>query len=123
MENLFYTVAQSRNCEILEIILKPVPLRRWRICFEGTKIVNLDLSFFDTSNVTDMSYMFEGMSGLTGINWGTKFITTKVINMEGMFSNVVKLTALDLSLFNTALVTNMARHVFGNDPFEWDYFW
>ena len=38
--------------------------------FRGTKLVNLDLSFFDTSNVADMSYMFEGMSELLNISWG-----------------------------------------------------
>ena len=77
--------------------------------FRGTKIVNLDLSFFDTAHVIDMSYMFEGMSELLAINWGTSFVTSKVLSMEGMFLNVVKLIALDLSHFNTSLVTNMAN--------------
>lgn len=108
MENLFYGCTSLVTVNFGDYF-ETSSVTTMANMFRGTKIVNLDLSFFDTSNVTDMSYMFEGMSELTSINWGTKFITTKVINMEGMFSNVVKLTTLDLSLFSTALVTNMAN--------------
>jgi surface protein len=75
--------------------------------FSGTKIINLDLSSFKTSNVIDMRYMFEAMSELLSINWGNNFVTTKVIYMDGMFSNVEKLISLDLSHFNTSLVESM----------------
>ena len=40
---------------------------------------------FDTSNVVDMSYMFEYMDSITLINVGTKWNTSKVTNNEKMF--------------------------------------
>ena len=69
-------------------------------------LISLDLSSFDTSQVTDMRYMFSELSMLANINL-SNFDTSKVTNMEGMFSEVSKLTNLDLSSFDTSRVTNM----------------
>ena len=69
-------------------------------------ILDLDLSNFDTSNVTDMNGMFQGMSNLTTLNL-SNFDTSKVTNMESMFSHMFSLTSLDLSNFDTSKVTNM----------------
>ena len=42
---------------------------------------------FNTSNVTDMKYMFEKFGGpLTELKLGSNFSTSKVTNMQGMFS-------------------------------------
>ena len=42
---------------------------------------------FNTSNVTDMGYMFEKFGGpLTELKLGSNFSTSKVTNMQGMFS-------------------------------------
>ena len=71
-------------------------------------ILDLDLSNFDTSNVTDMNDMFRGMSNLTTLNL-SNFDTSKVTNMESMFSHMSSLTSLDLSNFDTSKVTNMGR--------------
>ncbi len=97
-------------------------------------LANLDLSCFDTSNVTNMASMFMGcgasnhtFSVTFGENFDTSnvtdmsamfscaastldlsgFDTSKVTNMMGMFAEAVYLESLDLSNFNTSNVTNM----------------
>ena len=67
----------------------------------------LDLSDWNTSNVTDMSSMFSNCYALTYIDL-SKFNTSNVTNMARMFSNCYALTNLDVSKFNTSNVTNMA---------------
>ena len=67
---------------------------------------SFNLSNFDTSKITDMSYMFEGCSSLTALNL-SNFDTSKVTDMRYMFSSCASLTSLDISNFNTSNVTNM----------------
>jgi surface protein len=67
----------------------------------------LDVSGFDTSNVTDMCDMFWGCAKLTSLDI-SKFDTSKVTNMGGMFCACNKLTTLDVSGFNTSKVTDMS---------------
>ena len=69
-------------------------------------IEKLDLSSFDTSNVTNMSSMFYGCSSLTSLDLSS-FNTSSVTNMDSMFSGCSSLTSLDLSSFNTSSVTDM----------------
>ena len=59
----------------------------------------------DTSNVTDMSSMFEECRCLTKIG---DINTSKVTNMKQMFSYCISLTSLDLSNFDTSNVTDMS---------------
>ena len=83
--------------------------------YYGQKIKNileLDLSHFDTSQVTNMSSMFYGMSNLTTLNL-SYFDTSQVTNMSSMFTYMYKFTTLDLSSFNTSKVTDM-NHMFEN---------
>ena len=76
--------------------------------FEGcSSLTSLDLSNFDTSNVTDMGGMFYGCSSLTSIDL-SNFDTSKVTNMVYIFYDCSSLTSLDLSNFDTSNVTNMA---------------
>ena len=76
--------------------------------FQNCKdIVEIDLSHFDASHVTDMGYMFSGCSSLTSINF-TNFDTSSVtFAMHWMFSGCNKLYSLDLSGFNTRTVECM----------------
>ena len=74
--------------------------------FHKSNILDLDLSNFDTSKVTDMQYMFGGVNNLTTLDL-SNFDTSNVTNMEGMFYNMYNLTTLDLSNFNTSKVTDM----------------
>ena len=75
-------------------------------------ILELDLSKFDTSRVTNMSHMFNGMRNLTTLNL-SNFNTSNVTNMGGMFFNMTNLTAFNLSNFDTSKVTNMGSMFYG----------
>ena len=70
-------------------------------------LTSLDLSKFNTSNVTSMWGMFQGCYSLTNLDL-SNFNTANVTNMYNMFSNCIALTSLDLSSFNTSNVTNMS---------------
>ena len=65
------------------------------------------LTNLDTSNVTNMSALFNGAKSLTSLDL-SKFHTSNVTNMQTMFQNNAKLTKLDLSSFDTSKVTTMA---------------
>ena len=64
------------------------------------------MSYLNTSEVTDMAWMFFNCSNLWSLDLSS-FNTAKVTDMGRMFSVCQKLTFLDLSSFNTAKVTNM----------------
>lgn len=65
----------------------------------------LDLSTFNTENVTSMSNMFYYCKSLKSLNLSS-FNTSKVTFMGSMFSDCESLTALNLSSFNTENITN-----------------
>ena len=60
----------------------------------------------DTSNVTDMCYMFRNCSSLTSLDV-RNLNTSKVTDMSSMFDSCSSLTSLDVTNFNTSNVTNM----------------
>ena len=79
----------------------------FQVFFDGLEnILEIDLSNFDTSKVTNMSYMFSDMSNLTTLDL-SNFDTSQVTNMNNMFSGMSNLTTLDLSNFDTSKVTEM----------------
>lgn len=61
--------------------------------FSGLPLEILDLSNFNTENVTSMYHMFRGCYNLTTLNL-CSFNTKKVIDMEGMFSKAPSLTKI-----------------------------
>ena len=69
-------------------------------------IKSIDLSNFNSEDVTDMSLMFINCINLEEIKFGN-FKTSKVTNMEGMFECCMALKSLDLSTFDTSNVENM----------------
>ena len=71
-------------------------------------LTSLDLSSFNTAKVTDMCDMFNSCGSLTSLDLSS-FNTAEVTNMNCMFSGCEKLTSLDLSSFNTAKVTDMSN--------------
>ena len=79
-----------------------------------SSLTSLDVSNFDTSNVTKMGSMFSGCSSLTALDV-SNFDTSKVTNMSWMFSHCFSLTELDLSNFDTSKVTDMSL-MFYNCP-------
>lgn len=64
-----------------------------------SNVTSLDVSNFNTSNVTDMNSMFQGCGMLISLDL-SNFNTQSVINMDYMFSSCIRLTALDLSNFD-----------------------
>lgn len=75
--------------------------------WDCNSITSLNVSSFDTSKVTDMSCLFDSCGLLTDLDV-SHFDTSNVINMYGMFSCCYALTGLDLSNFDTRNVTNMS---------------
>lgn len=75
---------------------------------DGThyKFSSADLHGLNTSRVTDMEYMFSYCYSLADIDLH-EFDTANVENMYGMFSYCTALTNLDVSMFNTTNVKNM----------------
>ncbi len=76
------------------------------------KLTNIDLSNFDTTNVTDMGYMFYHCDSLTSLDV-SNFNTSKVKNMADMFDNCSSLTSLNVSNFDTSNVEYM-NYMFSN---------
>ena len=74
-------------------------------------LISLDLSNFNTSQVTSMIDMFYNCSSLTSLNL-SNFNTSKVTSMTNMFYGCSSLTSLNLSNFNTSKV------IFINDIFS-----
>lgn len=72
------------------------------------RIQSLDLSNFNTSNITSMYQMFANCYKLTSLTLSPSFDTSKVTDMYSMFFNCMALTSLDLSSFDTSNVTDMS---------------
>ena len=114
---MFYSRYLSRGTEdILEIDLSNFDtshVTNMRGMFNGMRnLTSLNLSNFDTSKVTDMGDMFSNMRSLTTLNL-SNFDTSQVISVESMFSFMYDLTSLNLSNFDTSNVTNMNSMFFG----------
>ena len=80
--------------------------------YNNNNLQSLDLSNFNTSNVTSMYSMFLGCKSLTTLDFSS-FNTSNVTNMSNMFYDCQKLTVLDLSNFNTSNVTDMSNMFYG----------
>ncbi len=104
-----------------------------------SSLTTLDLSSFDTRNVTNMGGLFKGCTNLQNLTLGENFSTESVtsmaymfadgcnpaviqtviahenfstenvVNMQEMFTNITGTSVLDLTKFNTAKVTNMTN--------------
>ena len=75
-------------------------------------LTSLDVSHFNTQNVTGMGGMFRSCLGLTSLGV-SHFNTENVTYMGRMFEDCSGLTSLDVSNFNTQNVTNM-REMFNS---------
>ena len=76
-----------------------------------TSLNNVDVSTFDTSNVTNMNWMFAD-TNLYTLDV-SNFHTENLEHMYGTFANLYSLTELDISNFDTSKVTTM-ENLFGN---------
>lgn len=106
--------------------------------YNDSSLKNIDISNFDTKNVTDMSYMFSSCKALiTGLSkFDTSNVSTmksmftlsnyasikdiegwntaKVTDMSGMFSFISNLTSVDISNWDTSNVTNISTMFSGD---------
>ena len=72
-----------------------------------TSTIEVSFNGIDTSKLIDMSFMFQGCSGLTSLNL-SGWNTSKLTYMVNMFVFCGSLTSLDVSNFNTSNVTEMS---------------
>ena len=111
-----YYIGNSYKDVVLQKSPKPLPRNdfdgvyfRDVITYIGasyTKLYKLDLSDWDTSNVTSMKNIFARCSSLSYLNisgWDTSNVTS----MSNMFLICEKLPSLDVSHFNTSNVKDM----------------
>ena len=85
----------------------------WNYYITGaSKAKIIDVSHFDTKNVTDMSTIFCGCTSVKKLDI-SGFDTSKVTNMGSMFCNCRSLISLDVSNFDTSKVTNMDHMFYG----------
>ena len=83
------------------------PLTSCSFMFYGlTNIIEIDLSKFDSSSITEMVSMFNDCTSLILIDL-SNFNINKITNMESAFHDCCSLKYINLKNFNTSLVTNM----------------
>ena len=80
--------------------------------FNLENILEIDLSNFDSSQVTCMLKMFQGCTSLTSINFNN-FKTNSVNDMRDVFVECSSLESLDVSGFDTSSVTLMSNLFYG----------
>ena len=66
----------------------------------NSNLIEVDFSQLETENIKSMAYLFNKCQNLTKVNFGSNFDTSKVTNMQNLFSFCEELNALDLSSFN-----------------------
>ena len=82
------------------------------LAFDNSGLKQINVSNWDTSNVTNMSNTFSHCELLTSIDV-SKWNTSKVTNMEGMFVGCNLLASVDVSKWNTSNVTDISGMFFG----------
>jgi surface protein len=100
-----YSFTEESNTVIL---IWNYPITDCHAMFRNCKeIIEMDLSHFDTSHVTNMIGMFYGCENLISLDL-SNFDTSYITNMHSMFDSCYKLVSLDLSNFNTYQVKDMS---------------
>ena len=104
--------SDSTNAKVTQVVFHqsfantcPTSTYAW---FEGMSRLQsiVNINYLNTSEVTFMSYMFQGCTGLTSLDL-THFNTAKVKSMSYMFNNCSGLMSIDVRSFNTSKVGNM----------------
>ena len=111
-----YYIGNAYTDVVLQGSPKPLPINDFdgvyfrdvitHIGTSYTKLYKLDLSDWDTSNVTNMRNIFARCSSLSYLNI-SGFDTSNVTSMTNMFLLCEKLPSLDVSHFNTSNVKEM----------------
>ncbi|MBR6285220.1 MAG: BspA family leucine-rich repeat surface protein [Muribaculaceae bacterium] len=91
-------------------------LTRTRAMFDRCKkLETIDVTGWNTANVTDMQKTFIECYHLTTINGISDWNTGNVTNMESMFEYCSNLDSLDFTGWNTSNVENMSKMFFYNN--------
>jgi len=69
----------------------------------NNNLLNIDVSGWDTSSVTNMGYLFQNCESLTELDV-SNFDTSNVTTLQGMFMRLSNIVTLDLSSFDTSNV-------------------
>ena len=85
-------------------VLAPVSSNKLFYKFEN--VTSMDLRYLNTSNVTDMSLMFQECSSLTSLDL-RNFNTSRVTKFTQMFYEMNNLETLKITSFNTSAATHM----------------
>ena len=110
-EDLFGKLGSLKSLDLSKADTSNVTNMSWM--FDDCKsLQTLDLSGFDTSNVTDMSWMFDGCQSLQTLDL-SGFDTSNVTSMSVMFQSCNSLLSLDVSSFDTSNVTMMSKMFWG----------
>ena len=96
----------------IEYKFKSVMKRIDCMFYECNNLKSIDLSNFDTQDITNIGYMFYGCNELENINF-TNFTTFNVTEMSHLFKGCFSLKKLDLSSFNTERVSDMKFMFYG----------
>lgn len=82
------------------------------LAFNNSGLKQINVSNWDTSNITNMSNTFSHCELLTSIDV-SKWNTSKVTDMASMFSSCGTLRSIDVSKWNTSNVTDISGMFFG----------
>lgn len=72
--------------------------------YDCSKLTSLDLSSFDTSDVTDANYLFSGCSSLVSLDGLSNWNTSRLVTANYLFQYCSSLVSLNLSNWNTSNV-------------------
>ena len=105
--SFYYEINQTIN-KVIKLIWKDDNKPKDAAClFQGcSDITEIDLSNFDSSEITSMFRMFNGCKSLISLNL-SNLNTSKVRIMGSMFSSCESIESLDLSEFDTSNVIYM----------------
>lgn len=106
-----YSTETNLDHEISMIDTKNVTNMKYT--FADTSLTSIDLRTWNTSNVTDMSYMCNRSASLVNVNL-SGLNTTNVTTMSYMFGTLEKALSINLSNCFTPNVTDMS-YMFSND--------
>ena len=109
--------SDGTNANVSKVVFDPSfadarPTTTYAWFYEMNNLQSIQgLRYLNTSQVTDMSWMFSNCHQLWAIDVGG-FNTSKVTNMAAMFNSCWNLRGLDLTSFNTSKVTDMRAMFF-----------
>ena len=76
-------------------------------------LTTLDVSGWDTSNISDMGYMFRTCNNITSITGLNNWNTSHVVNMAYMFEDCLQMTSLAVNNWDVSHVVDM-QYMFEN---------